>query len=126
VSARFLHTADWQLGKPFGSVPGDAGAILREARFEAVRRIAALAHEHQVDAVLVAGDVFDSNLASEATLSRALAAMRGFAGPWLLLPGNHDADWRPRPGPGSRRWARPTMSGRSSSPDRFRSPMAEF
>jgi DNA repair exonuclease SbcCD nuclease subunit len=91
VNARLLHTADWQLGKPFGNVPGDAGAILREARFEAVRRIAGLASLHQVDAVLVAGDVFDSNLASEATLSRALAAMRGFAGPWLLLPGNHDA-----------------------------------
>ncbi len=91
VSARLLHTADWQLGKPYGNVPGDAGAILREARFEAVRRIAALAREHQVDAVLVAGDVFDSNLASEATLSRAVAAMRGFSGPWLLLPGNHDA-----------------------------------
>lgn len=91
MGARCLHTADWQLGKPFGNVPGDAGAILREARFEAVRRIASLAREHEVDAVLVAGDVFDSNLASEATLSRALAAMRGFAGPWLLLPGNHDA-----------------------------------
>ncbi len=91
MGARLLHTADWQLGKPFGNVPGDAGAILREARFEAVRRIASLAREHEVDAVLVAGDVFDSNLASEATLSRALAAMRGFAGPWLLLPGNHDA-----------------------------------
>ncbi len=91
MSARLLHTADWQLGKPFGNVPGDAGAILREARFEAVRRIASSAREHEVDAVLVAGDVFDSNLASEATLGRALAAMRGFAGPWLLLPGNHDA-----------------------------------
>ena len=42
-------------------------------------------------AVLVAGDVFDGNLVPERTIVQALAAMRGFAGPWVLLPGNHDA-----------------------------------
>jgi DNA repair exonuclease SbcCD nuclease subunit len=41
--------------------------------------------------VLVAGDVFDDNAVSDQTLRRTLEAMRGFAGPWVLLPGNHDA-----------------------------------
>ena len=91
MSARFLHTADWHLGKPFNQIPGDAGARLREARFEAVARIATLARERQVDAVLVAGDVFDDNLVAEKTLARALAAMRGFVGLWIVIPGNHDA-----------------------------------
>ena len=54
-------------------------------------RLAALATEQAVDAVLVAGDVFDGNLVADRTLLQAMAAMRGFAGPWLLLPGNHDA-----------------------------------
>lgn len=90
MSLRILHTADWQLGKPFANVPGDAGAMLREARFEAVRRLAETAREHRVEAVLVAGDVFDSNLVANDTLLRASAAMRAFTGPWLLLPGNHD------------------------------------
>ncbi|HYN38931.1 MAG TPA: DNA repair exonuclease, partial [Rhodospirillales bacterium] len=92
MSIGFIHTADWQLGAPFGFIPGDAGAALREARFAVVQRIAALACERAADAVLVAGDVFDGNAVSEATLSRALDAMAApFHGPWVLLPGNHDA-----------------------------------
>ena len=90
MSLRILHTADWQLGKPFQSLPVEVAALVREARVAAVRTIAALAVRHEVAAVLVAGDVFDSNLAPERTVLQALAAMRGFGGPWLLLPGNHD------------------------------------
>ena len=91
MGLRLLHTADWQLGKPFGSIPGDAGALLREARFEAVRTLARLARQHEVAAVLVAGDVFDANTVADATVHKALQAMAGFPGPWVLLPGNHDA-----------------------------------
>lgn len=91
MPVRLLHTADWQLGRSFAGIGGDAAALLREARFEAVRRIAQLACEHKVDAVLVAGDAFDGNQVAEATIHRAVQAMSGFAGPWVLLPGNHDA-----------------------------------
>ena len=92
MTLRVLHTADWQLGKSFASVPGEAAALLRAARFDAVRTLARIASERRADAVLVAGDVFDDNLVGAATVARALAAMREFAGPWVLLPGNHDAD----------------------------------
>jgi DNA repair exonuclease SbcCD nuclease subunit len=91
MSLRFLHTADWQLGKLFGNLPAEVGPVLRESRCEAVRRVAELAAQHGAAAVLVAGDVFDGNLVPERTLVQALAAMRGFAGAWVLLPGNHDA-----------------------------------
>ena len=91
MTIRLLHTADWQLGKPFANITGDAGALLRSARFEAVARLAELATRRGADAVLVAGDAFDGNMVADDTLHRALAAMRGFTGPWLMLPGNHDA-----------------------------------
>ncbi len=91
MTLRLLHTADWQLGKPFHNLPGDVAPLLREARFAAVRTIAELATRHEVAAVLVAGDVFDGNLLPERVIIQALAAMRGFAGAWVLLPGNHDA-----------------------------------
>jgi hypothetical protein len=90
MTVRLLHTADWQLGKPFANIPGVGRGLLREARFGAVRRIAALAAERKVDAVVVAGDAFDANDVADATLHKALQAMAGFAGPWVLLPGNHD------------------------------------
>jgi DNA repair exonuclease SbcCD nuclease subunit len=91
MTLRLLHTADWQLGKLFHNLPGEVAALLRDARCEAIRRIAELATQHDVAAILVAGDVFDGNLVPERTLVQALAAMRGFAGNWVLLPGNHDA-----------------------------------
>ena len=56
-----------------------------------MERLAALATERQVDAVLVAGDVFDAQTSADKTVRRLFNALQGFAGPWLLLPGNHDA-----------------------------------
>lgn len=91
MSISLVHTADWQLGKAFGAVSDEARVRLCDARFEAVARVGALAREQGADAVLVAGDVFDSGTAADPTLRRARAAMESFAGPWVLLPGNHDA-----------------------------------
>lgn len=106
MTFRFLHTADWQLGKSFANVPGDAGALLRQARFDAVRRLASLAHERGCHAVLVAGDAFDSAWPDARTLHGAIGAMRGFTGPWIILPGNHD------PGGASDLWERvATLAG---------------
>lgn len=91
MTITLLHTADWQIGKPFNDFEGDTGAALREARFETAKRIAALATERKVDAVLVAGDVFDTAAVADSTLHRLIGALEGFGGPWVLLPGNHDA-----------------------------------
>ncbi len=91
MSLTFLHTADWQIGKQVAQVPGDPGAALRLRRLDTVKAIAALARERQVDAVLVAGDVFEDNAVSDETLRRTIHALAPFTGPWVLLPGNHDA-----------------------------------
>ena len=86
-----IHTGDWQLGLKLQFIPGDAGAQARLLRYQAVRAIAALAHERRVDAVLVSGDTLDSNAAGAETLQRAREALSAFAPiPVLLLPGNHD------------------------------------
>lgn len=88
---RFLHTADWQIGRQFASLDHEHAAILAEARLVAVERLAALAASHRVDAVLVAGDVFDAQTVSERTVRRLFNALAGYQGPWLMIPGNHDA-----------------------------------
>jgi DNA repair exonuclease SbcCD nuclease subunit len=88
---RFLHTADWQIGRQYGSLHPDNAVPLAEARFAVVERLARLATEQQVDAVLVAGDVFDAQTVSDRTIRRLFNALAGFAGPWILIPGNHDA-----------------------------------
>ncbi|WP_421842469.1 metallophosphoesterase family protein [Marinobacter algicola] len=87
----FLHTADWQMGRAFTRFETEDGAALVEARFEAIEKLAQLANEHQCDAVLVAGDVFDAQTVSDRTIRRVFNATKGFGGPWVMLPGNHDA-----------------------------------
>ena len=86
-----LHTADWQIGRVFSQFEPDDASALFEARFKVVERLAAIAAERKVDAVLVAGDVFDLQTVSDKTIRRMFNAMQGFAGPWLLIPGNHDS-----------------------------------
>jgi hypothetical protein len=88
---RFLHTADWQIGTQFGQFEPDEAAHLAQARFDTVRRIADEAAARNVDAVLVAGDVFDLQTVSDTVIRRLFGALQGFAGPWIMLPGNHDA-----------------------------------
>lgn len=88
---RFLHTADWQIGTQFGQFEADEAAHLTEARYETVRRIAAEAVARHVDMVLVAGDVFDQQTVSDTVIRRLFGALSDFSGPWVLLPGNHDA-----------------------------------
>lgn len=88
---RILHTADWQLGLRLAFVPGDAGARLRALRFATVETIGRLALQEQVDAVVVAGDVFDDNGVGPDTLQQAREALQAFGDvPLVLLPGNHD------------------------------------
>ncbi len=91
MAFRFIHTADWQLGKAFGQFPAETAFALRTQRLTSVETIAALARQHAVDAVLVAGDAFDSNTVADRTLIQAIEAIRAFPGPWVFLPGNHDA-----------------------------------
>jgi DNA repair exonuclease SbcCD nuclease subunit len=88
---RILHTADWQIGRLYGSFDPDDAVPLAEARFAAVERLAALAAREQVDAVVVAGDVFDAQTVSARSIRRLFNALEGYPGPWVMIPGNHDA-----------------------------------
>ncbi len=90
TGVRFLHTADLQLGMPFGQIPGDAGAKLRERRLDTIGRLGDAARAHGADFVLVAGDFFDTNRASDQLVQQVLSRVRQAKVPFLVLPGNHD------------------------------------
>ena len=91
MSLIFLHTADWQLGKPFSSVRDEGKRHgLQQQRLQAVQRLAGLVKECGATFVLVAGDVFDSPQATKATVSAACAAIGSIGVPVLMIPGNHD------------------------------------
>jgi DNA repair exonuclease SbcCD nuclease subunit len=87
----FLHTADWQIGRQYGQFDGDDAALLAEARLDAVAAIARLAAERAVDAVLVAGDIFDTQGISDRTIRKLFANLAAYSGQWVMIAGNHDA-----------------------------------
>ena len=88
---RLLHTSDWHLGRQFH------GASLLQEQAAALDRIVALATEAEVDAVLIAGDLYDRAIPPAeavqlfndtlARLSRAGAAV-------VAIAGNHDSHVR--------------------------------
>lgn len=87
---RILHTADWQLGKPFARFPDSVRAALSEARLDVIDTIGGLAREHEAGHVLVAGDVFDNLDPGDRILVQAISRMSRAAATWWLMPGNHD------------------------------------
>jgi DNA repair exonuclease SbcCD nuclease subunit len=97
MALSFIHTADWQLGKPFASVREDAKRHrLQQERLHAVQRLADLAKGSGAAFVLVAGDLFDSAQVTKHTVSAACAAIGSIGMPVVVIPGNHDHG-----GPGS-------------------------
>lgn len=97
MSAVFLHTADWQLGRPFASVADESKRFrLQEQRIQTIRSLAARVTETGAGFVLVAGDLFDSPHVTKATVSAACSAIGSLRVPVIVIPGNHDHG-----GPGS-------------------------
>jgi len=93
---RIIHTSDWHLGRSFH------GVDLLEAQRTFLDWLAALAEERQVDAILVAGDIYDRTFPGvEAVrlLEEGLAALTRRASV-VMIPGNHDS--APRLGFGAR------------------------
>lgn len=97
MSTRFLHTADWQLGKPFAGIADvQKRSLVQQERFAAVQRLGKVAEDHRAEFILVAGDLFDSASVTKATVSAACSALGRLGIPVLAIPGNHDHG-----GPGS-------------------------
>lgn len=84
---RFLHTSDWHVGKPLRNVRRDAEYV---AALEEVRDIARRA---EVDAVLIAGDVFDSAVPppeAERVVFHFFTELVSAGIPAIVIAGNHD------------------------------------
>lgn len=87
---RLIHTADWQIGKVFRQF-GAREDALRQARLTAIERLGALARQNDAGHIVVAGDIYDSDMPNPTTLSGPVERMKLFPEiSWHLLPGNHD------------------------------------
>jgi exonuclease SbcD len=85
---RFLHTSDWHLGRSFHRVS------LLGAQRDFLDHLVATVREREVDAVLVAGDVYDRAvppLAAVELFDRALHRLADLGVPAVMTSGNHDS-----------------------------------
>ncbi|GAA0950728.1 exonuclease SbcCD subunit D [Nonomuraea longicatena] len=85
---KILHTADWHVGKVLKgrSRVDEHRAVLRE--------LVGAAREHDVDAVIVAGDLFDTSAPTpeaQSLVLPALMALREDGRDVVVLAGNHDS-----------------------------------
>ena len=85
---RFLHTSDWHLGRT------DTERSLQEDQQYFIDQICDIIKEKQIDAVLLAGDVYDRAVASAEAIRLYDGAMRRIClelgKPVLMIAGNHD------------------------------------
>ena len=89
--SRFIHTADWQIGKPYLRIKDLQKRFkLRQERLNAISRIREVARMQDSQFVLIAGDLFDSPTPSSSYVTEALEAIGEMKIPVLVIPGNHD------------------------------------
>lgn len=86
---RILHTSDWHIGRQFHNQ-----SLLDDQR-EVLAQIVTIAAEQQVDAVLIAGDVFDRSVPPAAAVELLDEVLDQLCNelqlPVILISGNHDS-----------------------------------
>ncbi len=89
---KFLHTSDWHLGRQFHNVS------LLEDQAHVLDQIVEIASQQAVDAVLIAGDVYDRTVPPARAVSLLDSVLdrlcRELAIPVIIIPGNHDSAQR--------------------------------
>jgi exonuclease SbcD len=84
---KLLHTADWHIGKTL------KGRNRLDEQRQVIAQIIAAARDHQPDAVLIAGDLYDMSAPSaeaQQLVVQALLALRDTGAQIIAIAGNHD------------------------------------
>ena len=91
MSVKFIHTADLQLAKPYGSILDEEKRIkLKNVRFDVFTTIKKMVEEEDAKFVVIAGDMFDSPTPTNSEVSNACGLIGQIEVPVYVIPGNHD------------------------------------
>lgn len=88
---RFLHTADLHLDSAFCKVGALDAEAQRERQRQLLARIFKLAQNQDCDMILIAGDLFDTPVATPESAEQARRLFEEWKKPIFIAPGNHDA-----------------------------------
>lgn len=86
---KFIHTSDWHIGRLFQNI------ALLDDQLYVLQQLKAYAIEHDVDAIIIAGDIFDRSVPP----AEAVEALNDFLEqltielsiPVIMISGNHDS-----------------------------------
>ncbi|NIB44960.1 exonuclease SbcCD subunit D [Pseudomaricurvus alkylphenolicus] len=86
---KILHTSDWHLGRQFHNI-----SLLEDQR-HVLQQLVTMADEQCVDAVIVAGDIYDRSVPPTAAVSLLDEILHQFCQelkiPVIMIAGNHDS-----------------------------------
>ena len=86
---KFIHTSDWHIGRQFHNV-----SLLEDQR-HVLQQLVGLVREYAVDALVIAGDIYDRSVPPAAAVSLLDEVLHevvnGLGVPVIIIPGNHDS-----------------------------------
>ena len=89
-SLKILHAADLHLDSAFEALPAGKAQLRRAEQRELMARLEKLARDEQVQLVLLAGDLMDSDASYYETGEVLCRCLAGMNAPVFIAPGNHD------------------------------------
>ena len=87
---KILHAADLHLDSAFEGLPAGKAQLRRAEQRELLARLAKRAQDEQVQLVLLAGDLLDSDNSYYETGEELCRCLAGINAPVFIAPGNHD------------------------------------
>lgn len=93
---KFIHAADLHLDTPFlglKEISEDLAKIMRDAPFQSFQKIIDEAIHHQVDFLLLSGDLYNTqkmNIKAQSIFIKELKRLESHSIPVFLIRGNHD------------------------------------
>lgn len=87
---RILHAADFHLDSAFTGLDEQRARQRRQESRDLARRMVEYANDHDVQLMLLSGDLFDSDSVYGQTAEELAAAFGAFRGEIVIAPGNHD------------------------------------
>jgi DNA repair exonuclease SbcCD nuclease subunit len=95
IQFTFLQISDLHLGRPFTWLPEALAEQRRADQRDLLFRAVRLAIDKKLGAILVAGDLFDGEVADRETIGRAIECVsQPGCPPVFIAPGNHDCHSR--------------------------------
>lgn len=90
MGVKVVHAADFHLDSAFAALSAEQAKLRRRESRDLVERLANYVNQNGIEIVLLAGDLFDSELTYRDTIERLVDSLGAMSAQVFIAPGNHD------------------------------------